>query len=92
MGKVKVNATISLDGYVARPDGTGSEHLFAWFAGGDLEFPSVNPGVGPSIRLTEPDHRYSHSSAGATFAFTWKTLSGSHSRFRRARRSTFASP
>jgi dihydrofolate reductase len=58
MGKVTVNATVSLDGYVAGPDETGFEHLFAWFDGGDLEFPSARPGVGPSIRLTEPDYRY----------------------------------
>ena len=58
MRKVTADATVSLDGYVAGPDETGFEHLFAWFTGGDLEFPSANPGVGPSIRLTEPDHRY----------------------------------
>jgi dihydrofolate reductase len=58
MGKVTAGATVSLDGYVAGPHETGFEYLFAWFAGGDIEFPSVNPGVGPSIRLTEPDYRY----------------------------------
>ena len=30
--------------------------------------------------------------AGATLGFTWNTLSGSHSRFRAARRASFASP
>jgi dihydrofolate reductase len=58
MGKVTAGATVSLDGYVAGPDETGMELLFAWFDGGDLELPSANPGVGPSIRLSEPDHRY----------------------------------
>jgi dihydrofolate reductase len=58
MGKVTVSGTVSLDGYIAGPDETGFEHLFAWFAGGNIEFPSVNPDAGPSIRLTEPDYRY----------------------------------
>ena len=30
MGKVSAGATVSLDGYVAGPDETGFEHLFAW--------------------------------------------------------------
>jgi hypothetical protein len=58
MGKVTAGGTVSLDGYIAGPDETGFEHLFTSFDGGDLEFPSANPGVEPSIRLTEPDHRY----------------------------------
>lgn len=57
MGRVTVGATVSLDRYVAGPDETGFEHLFAWFARGDVEFPRANPGVAPSIRLAEPDHR-----------------------------------
>jgi dihydrofolate reductase len=56
MRKVTVGATVSLDGYIAGPDETGFEHLFAWFDGGDVEFPSANPDV--RFRLTEPDHRY----------------------------------
>lgn len=56
MGKVVAGATVSLDGYIAGPNGSGFEHLFAWFAGGDFEFPSVNPDV--EFRLTEPDYRY----------------------------------
>lgn len=43
MGKVVAGATVSLDGYVAGPNESGFEHLFAWFAGGNLELPSVNP-------------------------------------------------
>lgn len=56
MGKVTAGATVSLDGYVAGPDDSGSELLFAWFDGGDVEFPSVDPDF--RIRLTESDHRY----------------------------------
>ncbi len=39
MGKVVAEATVSLDGYIAGPNESGFEHLFAWFAGGDFEFP-----------------------------------------------------
>jgi hypothetical protein len=56
MGKVVAGATVSLDGYIAGPNESGFEHLFAWFAGGDFEFPSLNPDV--QFRLTEPDYRY----------------------------------
>jgi dihydrofolate reductase len=56
MGKVVAQATVSLDGFVAGPNESGFEHLFAWFAGGDLEFPSSDPDF--KVRLTEPDYRY----------------------------------
>ena len=56
MGKVVAEATTSLDGYVAPPNESGFEHLFAWFAGGDFEFPSSDPDF--KVRLTEPDYRY----------------------------------
>jgi hypothetical protein len=53
---VVVEATVSLDGFIAGPNESGSERLFAWFAGGDMTFPSWNPSF--QIRLTEPDYRY----------------------------------
>jgi dihydrofolate reductase len=56
MGKVVAQATVSLDGYVAGPNESGFEHLFAWFAGGDFEIPSSDPDF--KVRLTEPDYRY----------------------------------
>jgi dihydrofolate reductase len=56
VGKVTAGATVSLDGYIAGPGESGFEHLFAWFDGGDIEFPSANPHV--SFKLTEKDHRY----------------------------------
>jgi dihydrofolate reductase len=58
MGKVVVGATVSLDGFIAGPNGSGMEHLFAWFDGGDHEFPSVDPTF--RARLSEPDYRYMH--------------------------------
>ena len=47
-------------------------------------------------REERPPARFAHPvasrGAGATFGLTWNTLSGSHSRFRAARRASFASP
>ncbi|HYL39765.1 MAG TPA: dihydrofolate reductase family protein [Candidatus Binatus sp.] len=48
--------TVSLDGYIAGPNETGFEHLFAWMNAGDVEYPSANPEV--SFRLTVTDHAY----------------------------------
>ena len=44
MGKVMAGGTVSLDGYIAGPNNSGWEHLFAWFnSPGRREFPSVGP-------------------------------------------------
>lgn len=56
MGIVTTSASVSLDGYVAGPQGGGFEHLFAWYDGGTHEFPSANPGV--SFRLSAADHAW----------------------------------
>lgn len=57
MGKVVVGATVSLDGYIAGPNGSDVEHLFAWFASdGGIDLPSVDPDF--HARLSEPDYRY----------------------------------
>ena len=56
MGTVVVGATVSLDGYIAGPNESGFEHLFAWLAGGDFELPSLNPDV--TFCLSEADYRY----------------------------------
>lgn len=56
MGKVIVAASVSLDGYIAGPDETGFEHLFAWYEAGDVEFPSAHPSV--RLSLTPGDHAY----------------------------------
>jgi hypothetical protein len=44
MGKVVANASMSLDGYIARHDNTiGS--LFDWLQTGEREYRTVSPGV-----------------------------------------------
>jgi dihydrofolate reductase len=40
MGKVFAQASVSLDGYIAGPGGTGFEHLFAWCRAGEVETPT----------------------------------------------------
>jgi dihydrofolate reductase len=54
MGKILTGASVSLDGYIAGPEETGFEHLFAWYSAGDIEFPSTHPEI--PFRLTAPDH------------------------------------
>jgi dihydrofolate reductase len=67
MGKITAGGTVSLDGYIAGPNETGFEHLFAWFAGGDVGFPSLNPD--PRFRLTEADYRYLNEVVEGTGVF-----------------------
>jgi dihydrofolate reductase len=55
-GKVMTGASVSLDGFIAGPNESGFEHLFAWYSAGELEFPSTHPEI--RFRLTPPDHRY----------------------------------
>jgi len=56
MGKILTGASVSLDGYVAGPNESGFEHLFAWYGAGDVTFPSTHPEL--RFSLTPPDHRY----------------------------------
>src|SRR3954451_14316215 len=59
MGNVIAGATVSLDGYIAGPNASGFEHLFAWMTGGDHELASVTPGV--EFHLSEVDYRFFRS-------------------------------
>ncbi len=55
MGKVVANASMSLDGYIARDDNTiGS--LFDWLQAGEREYRTVSPGV--TFHLDEVDYEY----------------------------------
>jgi dihydrofolate reductase len=56
MGKVLTGASVSLDGFIAGPNESGFEHLFAWYTAGDIEFPSAMPTV--KFELTDADHGY----------------------------------
>ncbi len=67
MGKVVTGGSVSLDGYIAGPNETGFEHLFAWMNGGEVEFRSANPDV--TFRLTATDHAYFRGFAERTAVF-----------------------
>jgi dihydrofolate reductase len=56
MGKVLTGASVSLDGYIAGPNESGFEHLFAWMGAGENEFRSTHPEI--QFRLTAPDFDY----------------------------------
>ncbi|MEV4119929.1 dihydrofolate reductase family protein [Micromonospora sp. NPDC049645] len=43
MTKVTTGATMSLDGYIADASHGGFEHLFQWYANGDVETPTAHP-------------------------------------------------
>jgi dihydrofolate reductase len=43
MSKVYTGASMSLDGYIAGPDESGFEHLFQWYANGDVEVRTTDP-------------------------------------------------
>ncbi|WP_152365735.1 dihydrofolate reductase family protein [Microlunatus speluncae] len=57
MAKIIAQASVSLDGFIAGPDNTGFDRLFAWCTAGDVETPSAEPD-----RLT-----YRTSAATATY-------------------------
>jgi dihydrofolate reductase len=43
MTKVYTGASMSLDGYIAGPNGSGFDLLFEWYANGDVEVPTTRP-------------------------------------------------
>lgn len=56
MGRVLTGASVSLDGYIAGPNETGFEHLFAWYNAGEKPFPSTHAEI--AFNLAAADHRY----------------------------------
>ena len=62
MSKIVTGASVSLDGYIAGPGESGFEHLFAWYAAGDVEFPSTHPEI--PFALTAVDHAYMQEFTG----------------------------
>ncbi|TDP92184.1 dihydrofolate reductase family protein [Labedaea rhizosphaerae] len=43
MSKIAAGACMSLDGFIAGPEESGFEHLFAWLGNGDVEVPTAQP-------------------------------------------------
>jgi dihydrofolate reductase len=56
MTKIYTGASMSLDGYVAGPNETGFEHLFAWYDNGDVEIPTAKPDM--TFRMSETSARH----------------------------------
>ena len=55
MGQVIANASMSLDGYIAKDDNTIGR-LFDWLQNGDVEIPTVEPGI--TFHLSPPSAEY----------------------------------
>jgi dihydrofolate reductase len=51
MSKVFTGASMSLDGYISGPAETGFEHLFKWYANGDVVVPTTKPDM--TFRMSE---------------------------------------
>lgn len=56
MSQVIAGASMSLDGYIAGPQESGFEHLFAWHNAGEHELRTAHPEI--PFRLTEADYTY----------------------------------
>jgi dihydrofolate reductase len=56
MGRILTGASVSLDGYIAGPNESGFEHLFAWYNAGDVTFESTHPEI--PFNLTAADYTY----------------------------------
>jgi dihydrofolate reductase len=56
VSKVYTGASMSLDGYVSGPDESGFEHLFQWYANGDVEVPTADPGLTMRMTPVSADH------------------------------------
>jgi len=54
MGKVIAGGSVSLDRFIAGRDAASSQLLFAWLAGGDIEYSSVVPAV--ALRFAPADY------------------------------------
>jgi dihydrofolate reductase len=42
MTKVTTGASMSLDGFIAGPENSGFDHLFAWYGNGEVEIPTTH--------------------------------------------------
>ncbi len=61
MGQVIANASMSLDGFIAKHDNTIGR-LFDWLQNGDIEIPTVNPDI--TLHMSTPSADYMRSWLG----------------------------
>lgn len=59
MSRVITGASMSVDGYIAGPQESGFEHLFAWYSAGEHKFPSTHPEI--PFELSEVDYEYTRA-------------------------------
>jgi len=60
MSKIMTSASMSLDGYISGPEGSGFDHLFAWYDNGDV-----------AVRTAQPDRTFR---MGAASAAHWREI------------------
>jgi dihydrofolate reductase len=58
MGQVVANASMSLDGYIAKPDNTIGR-LFDWLQNGEVEVPTVDDRI--TLHMSQPSAEYWHT-------------------------------
>lgn len=56
MTRVYTGASMSLDGYIAGPQDSGFEHLFAWYNNGSTVVPTANEHIGLSMNDASTAH------------------------------------
>jgi dihydrofolate reductase len=56
MSKVYTGASMSLDGYIAGLGESGFEHLFKWYANGDVAVPTAKPAMTLQMTPQSADH------------------------------------
>jgi dihydrofolate reductase len=56
MTKVYTGASMSLDGYIAGPGETGFEHLFKWYANGDVVVPTTHAEMTLRMSAVSAEH------------------------------------
>ena len=56
MSKVFTGASMSLDGYISGPNESGFEHLFKWYANGEVAVPTTKPDM--TMHMTETSARH----------------------------------
>jgi len=56
MTKVYTGASMSLDGYISGPAGTGFEHLFKWYGNGDVAVPTTHPDMTMRMFAVSAEH------------------------------------
>jgi hypothetical protein len=72
MTRVYIGASVSLDGYVAGPDDTGVDLLFAWMGNGDVAVPTADPEMTVLMTPENAEHWRRH------VALTGAIVAGRH--------------